>query len=247
MKEFDHDMITRYLDGELNAEELQAFEAAMQQDAELRNEVALFREVQDTLKRKLYPDEKEEAFKNTLQQLNEEYFSKEKEQAKVVPLFRRKWMMAAAAIFIMALVLTVWKPWEQDDLYTQYADIQMPSSAVRGAAADSMLVIAVDRFNNRDFKNAIPAFEAVLKDSAQNSFVQFYYGIALLQHNDITASRKQLTEIYNGNSSFKYEAAFYLALTYLKEKQEQETREWLNKIPADAGSYSKARELLKKL
>jgi anti-sigma factor RsiW len=57
MKEFDYDMINRYLDGEMNAEELETFEAAMLQDSDLKNEVELLKDVNTTLKIKLYPGE----------------------------------------------------------------------------------------------------------------------------------------------------------------------------------------------
>jgi hypothetical protein len=38
-----------------------------------------------------------------------------------------------------------------------------------------------------------------------------------------------------------------MALSYLKEKNKPACIDWLNKIPADAGPYGKAQELLKKL
>ena len=37
MKEFDYDMINRYLDGEMSAEDVNAFEEQMQQDIDLKN------------------------------------------------------------------------------------------------------------------------------------------------------------------------------------------------------------------
>jgi Tetratricopeptide repeat len=247
MKEFDYDMINRYLDGEMNPQEFKAFETAMQQDADLQNEVELLKDVQATLKIKLHPAENEMALRNSLQEMNAEYFANKAERAKIIPLSRRRWMTAVAAVFIMALLLTVWQPWKKEDLYKQYAAIQMPGIAERGAAADSLLKTAVENFNNKKFAEAIPSFEAVLKDSSQNSFVQYYYAIALLQNGQIEKSRAQLTELYNGTSLFKYDAAFYMALSYLKEKNKTACKEWLNKIPADTGPYSKAQELLKKL
>jgi len=247
MKEFDHDMINQYLDGEMNAEELNAFETAMQQDADLKNEVELLRDVNATLKIKLHPDENEMALRSSLKEMNAEFFAGKTEQAKIIPLTRRRWMTAVAAVFVLALLLTVWQPWKKEDLYQQYAAIQMPGTTERGAAADSLLKLAIENFNNKKFAEAIPSFEAALKDSVQNAFVQYYYGIALLQNGDIERSRAQLTSLYNGTSLFKYDAAFYMALSYLKEKNKPACKDWLNKIPADAGRYSKAEELLKKL
>ena len=240
-------MINRYLDGEMNAEELKAFELQMQQDADLQNEVELTRDVLSTLKIKLHPGENELALQDSLKDMNGEFFSKKTEQAKVIPLNRRRWMTAIAAVFVLAILLTVWQPWEKEDLYKQYADIQMPGIAERGATTDSLLKSAVENFNNKRFAEAIPAFETVLKDSAENSFVQYYYAIALLQNNQTEKSRVQLIQLYNGSSLFKYDAAFYLALSYLKEKNQTQCREWLNKIPADAATYDKAQKLLKRL
>ena len=247
MKEFDYDIINRYLDGELNAAEDKAFETQMQQDTELQNEVELTRDVQATLKMKLNPGENETALRKSFKEMNEEFFTNRSEQAKIIPLIRRKWMTAVAAIFIIALVLTVWQPWKKEDLYKQYAAIQMPGIAERGAAADSLLKMAVENFNNKKFAEAIPSFEAVLKDSSLNTFVQYYYAIALLQNDQTEKSRIQFTELYNGASLFKYDAAFYMALSYLKEKNKTACKDWLNNIPADAGQYDMAQELLKKL
>ncbi len=247
MKEFDYDMINRYLEGEMNAEELKAFELQMQQDADMQNEVELTRDVFSTLKIKLQPGENEKKLRYSLQEINSEFFSKKSKQAKIVSVNRRRWMTAVAAIFIMALLLTVWQPWKKEDLYQQYAALQMPAVAERGTTTDNLLKSAVENFNDKKFEKAIPAFEEVLKDSNQNTFVQYYYSIALLQNNQIEKSRALLAQLYNGVSLFKYDAAFYMALSYLKEKNKPVCKEWLNKIPADAGPYNKAQELFKKL
>ena len=247
MKEFDHDMISRYLDGEMNAEERKAFEAQMQQDVNLKQEVELTKDVNETLQLKLHPGENELALRNTLQEVSDEYFSDKSRQIKIIPFKRYRWIAAAAAVLIFAVMLTVWSPWEKEDLYKQYADIQMPGIAERGATTDSLLKSAVENFNNKKFAEAVAAFETVLKDSAENSFVQYYYAIALLQNNNIEKARTLFTALYNGRSIFKNDAAFYMALSYLKEKNKAVCKDWLNKIPADNATWFKAQELLKKL
>ena len=240
-------MINRYLDGEMNAEELKAFVLQMQQDADLQSEVELLKDVQSTLKIKLHLGKNETALHNSLQEMNAEFFLNKAKQAKIIPLSRRKWMTAIAAVFVLALLLTVWQPWKKEYLYKQYADIQMPGIAERGATTDSLLKSAVENFNNKKFAEAVAAFETVLKDSAENSFVQYYYAIALLQNNNIEKARTLFTALYNGGSIFKNDAAFYMALSYLKEKNKAVCKDWLNKIPADNATWFKAQELLKKL
>ncbi len=58
---------------------------------------------------------------------------------------------------------------------------------------------------------------------------------------------RYLKSCSKGESAFKYEAAFYEALSFLKEKDNGTAKDWLEKIPADAPNYKKAQELMKKL
>ena len=240
----DYDIISRYLDGEMNAEEKKAFEEQLQRDAALQKEVDLYREVNETLKMKLHPDENELALLNSMEEMRGEYF---KPVAKVVPFKQlRRWIAAAAVVVVLFGTLLIIAPWKKD-LYRQYAYIEMPPAAQRGIPADSLLRQATENFNNKKFAEALPSFEAILKEDPQNSFAHYYYAIALLESGQIEKSRNELAGLYDGASFFKYEAAFYMALGYLKEKNKEKCGEWLNKIPADANIYSKAQKLLKKL
>jgi len=255
----DYDKISRYVDGEMNAEELKAFEEELQQDAELQKATAFYREVNDTLKYKLQTDEGESALRTTLEKMKDQYFSKEalseKTKAKVVP-FRpvRRWIAAAAMILVIIIAgILFWAPWKKD-LYKQYAYIEMSPVTERGLPADSLLKLAAENFNNKKFAATIPLFESLLKLDPQNTYVHYYYAIALLESSQVEKSRTELAGLYEGNSLFKYDAAFYMALSYLresvpsgKEKDKDKCKEWLNKIPADAGPYNKAQELLNKL
>ena len=240
----DYDIINRYLDGELNDGEKKAFEDQLKQNAALKDEVDLLREVNETLQMKLYPDENEVALRNSLEELSGDFF---KPRAKVVPLKQlRRWMAAAVVVIVAAVSMLLLIPGKKD-LYKQYAYIQMPPVAQRGTPADSLLLQAREDFNNKKFAVSLSSFEAILKVDPQNSFANYFYAIALLEDGQIEQSRKELEVLYEGASVFRYDAAFYMALSYLKEKDKDRCREWLNKIPEDASVYSKAKELLKKL
>ena len=247
MKEYDYDMISRYINGEMTADESASFEALMKEDTELRDEVRLYRDIQDSLKTELHPSSGEQDLRNTLEGMNEEYFSAQKPKAKIVTFRRTRWISAIAAVLVMGVLLTVWSPWKKNDLYDQYAETQMPGVSERGSKSDSLLKKAAEEFNNKKFTEAIPLFEQVLTEDKENAMVHYYHAIALLQDGKTESSRNELTTLYNGTSLFRYDAAFYIALSYLKEKNKTACKDWLEKIPADAGSYGKARELLKKL
>jgi thioredoxin-like negative regulator of GroEL len=135
----------------------------------------------------------------------------------------------------------------QPDLFEKYAATTMVAPAERGEATDDPLQLAVAAFNAKDYTVAsYHLTQARIKDTT-SSFVNFYYGVSLLQTNRIAEAREMFNQLYAGQSAFKYEAAFYQALTFLKEDNKALCKEWLQKIPADALTYSKAQELLKKL
>ena len=247
MREFDYDMISSYLDGTMSSEEARAFEEQMLQDAELKQEVELYKDVNQTLKMKLHPDENEKALRNIMQELKGEYFAEEKSQTRIVPFRSRRWMAAIAAVLVMAVMLTVWSPWKKQDLYGKYSEITMPGVVERGSATDSLFKHAVEYFNDKKFHDAIPYFEKILKADKQNAMVQYFHGIALLQSGQPDKARTTFIQLYSGSSLFKYDAAFFMGLSYLKEKNKQACKEWLNNIPADAGQYKKAQELMKEL
>ena len=242
MNTYDHDMINRYVDGELTQEELKIFEEQMSQDAKLKSEVALYKEVNESLKENLFMDHEALALRDTIEEMRDEYF---KPKAKVISFNEiRFWVASAAAIILV--VMLVWAPWRQD-LFKQYASADMPAVAERGNETDSLLKKATVDFNDKNFSGSIPIFETILKADSANSYVHFYYAIALLQSDDLERSRNELLQLYNGTSLFKYDAAFYMALSYLKEKDKDHCKEWLNKIPADASVYEKAQKLKDKL
>lgn len=244
MHTYNHEAIARYITGEMSGAELQAFEATLQQDISLQESVAQYREVLDTLQYKLEPDEKQQALSQTLRAMNEEYFRDNK--VKVMPM-RHYWKyisgIAAAAIVFFIIWL---QPWQQD-LYKEYGQIQMVAAAERGTDTDTLLQEAAVLFNRGDLVGAQKYLREATAQAPENQLTAFYYAVTLIATHDLTQARQLLTTIYNGSSVVKYDAAFFMALSYLKEKQYEDTRSWLEKIPAGTSRYAAAQELLRKI
>lgn len=247
--------IARYAEGLMEADEITAFETALSEDQELQEQLLLYNEAHQKLEKHFASEEGEENLKVTLQDMRKEFFTEDASatpvkqlspyRAKVVKAMWRKVAVVAAAAVLLAIF--VWKPWEGRDLYTKYADTEMVSSVERGSHTDSVLTQATKAFNAKEYSSAATwLFEIVQADST-NSFAQFYYGVSLLQSGKTELARQTLTELSKGNSTFKYEAVYYMALSYLKEKDEANCKKWLMQIPADAGNYAKAKELLERL
>lgn len=245
MSNYTTEDIARYAEGLMEPGELPAFEQALAADAGLQEQLALYREVQDDLQQHFTKDEGEERLKATMQDLRKEHFAP-RSPGRVVRIKRFMQVTAAAAV-VAALVLVVWRPWQQEDLYAEYANARMITSVERGADADSLLQLATRAFNKKDYATAVPLLEQAARQDGNNSFIQYYYAIALLETGKTDSARNILMDLHRGQSVFKHDATFYMALSYLKEDDPNNCLLWLLSIPADAGNYEKAQELSKKL
>lgn len=239
------DDIARYAEGLMEADEQAAFETRLAADASLQQQLALYREVHATLQQHFTPDEQLAQLQQTLNSMRGQFFTATKAPARVVP-FKRYLQRAMAVAAILIAVVFIWQPWKPG-LFKQYAETTMVAPVERGGDADSVLQQAVTAFNHKEFATAAPLLEKLYQQDSANSFIAFYYGVALLQINRLTDARTVMGHIFAGPSAFKYEGAFYLGLSYLKEKDKANCINWLQKIPPDAPNYDKARELLKKL
>lgn len=237
--------IARYAEGLMEADEQAAFETRLAADASLQQQLALYREVHAGLQQHFTPDEQRDQLKQTLNNLRGEFFTSEKTTAKVVP-FKKYLQRAVAVAAILIAVIFIWQPWKPD-LFKQYAQTTMPAPVERGGEADRLLQEAVTAFNDKDFATATPKLEKLYLQDTTNIYVAFFYGVSLIHMDKQEEARLILNRLYTGESAFKYEAAYYLAMSYLKEKDNQNCIDWLQKIPSDAANYTEAQELLKKL
>jgi tetratricopeptide (TPR) repeat protein len=237
--------IARYAEGDMTAGEQAAFEAALATDETLQQQLALYREVHGTLQQHFAHDTQREQLQHTLKDLRHEFFVTASAPAKVVP-FKRYLQRALAVAAILIAVVFVWQPWKPS-LFNEYAGTTMMAPVERGENASRALELGVAAFNAKDFKAAASLLQQARELDPTNSYIHFYYGIALLQTDQLAPARTIFTGLFEGESAFKYDAAFYQALTYLKEDNKGACKEWLQKIPADAPNYAKARQLLDKL
>jgi YD repeat-containing protein len=236
--------IARYAEGDMTAEERFAFEATLASDATLRQQLALYRDAHGSLQQHFSTDGQREQLKGTLHSLRGEFFNEASQPGKVVSM--KRWLRGAVAVAaVLIAVVFVWQLM-QPDLFKKYSAITM-AAAERGGPEDELLMNGVAAFNNKDYTSAANILAQVRQKDTANSFVSFYYGVSLLQTDRIADAATIFNQLYTGQSAYKFEAAFYQALTFLKEDNKALCKEWLQKIPADATSYNKAQELLLKL
>ncbi|WP_017258383.1 tetratricopeptide repeat protein [Pedobacter arcticus] len=244
MDKFSEKDVINYEDGEMEANDIPGFEEALSQRSELQASLKLYRDIKGTLKPSLSPEESDVAFKANLAQFTKEHFKKQKPSAKIIA-FSKIWYAAA----VLVIGLLVWAPWNKN-LYNKYSDTEMISFAERGENDQTVQQKATDAFNSGDYEEAKVLLTSIITKEPNNDMFRYYLGIAQLKSakaSEIDSARSNLTTVAAKESLLKYDAMFFIALSYLKEKDTATCKTWLNRIPEDADVYDKAQALLKDL
>lgn len=256
MATYDAAFIVRYVEDELTEEEKRQFEADLQNDPSLVAQLSLYRELKATLQQRLPQDATGEALRSTLSDMNKKYFAAPGQAAhsgaprKVGrPVSRLRWMTAAAAAacIIAVIGLLLLPSRNNEDAFDRLGHTEMVSTTERGGNADSLLQQAAVFFNRQEFARALPLLDKAVKADSSSQLALFYRGVASWHTGAIEAARQDLSRIYNGESILRYEAAFYMALSYASQKNKVAAEEWLKRIPAGTPVSDRAKELENKL
>jgi tetratricopeptide (TPR) repeat protein len=235
-------LTARYAEGDLSEAEQAEFENRLQDDVELKQHLTDYHHIHQSLKMELASTKEDELFKDTLKGFNKEFFVDEPKIIAFKPSL--KWLGAVAAVLVIGLLL--WAPWN-GNLYEQYAGNNQMLVAERGVDQETDLDKAAALYNEKNFAEAQPILESLsLKDSS-NAMISYYYGQTLIETNQLTKAREVLQNVYKGESAFKYDAAYAMAMSYLKVNQKAECKLWLQKIPVGTTNYEKAIGLIGEL
>lgn len=240
----NYEHIELYLNDEMSPEEKQDFEQRLKLDNELQDELHIYKEVNGILSRRINIPEDEQRLRDQLQEKQSQYFSS---GAKVVPITsRRTWLYAIASVAAVILIMiTWWGPWQETSL-NRYGQIEMTAPTVRSNEQNTALTQAANLFNNKKYKQALPLLDSIVLANPSDARSRFYRGVTLLHLDQAAKAREDLNTIYNGESIYQFDAAYYIALSYL-DKNKDSSRNWLQKIPQDAPIYPKAKKLLEKV
>lgn len=238
-----HEDIERYLSNAMSDEERLAFEEELQSDPDLREETNLYASTVDSLRRTLQPDAGEQALRDKLER-NRTYFSsendKKRQTGRVVSIMR--WAAAAAVLAAIA----IWAPWANDPL-SEYGTITMPSLVERGADSAGRIAEAAKLFNEKDYEEALPLLDAGVLNRPDDMFLLFFRGVTHLHTGNPEKARLDLRKVFESKSVYRFDAAYFIGLSYLDENSAEDCRTWLEKIPPETQAGKKAEVLLETL
>jgi tetratricopeptide (TPR) repeat protein len=237
MNEQRYLLFDQYLHNEMTAEERNLFENQLATDMKFKSEFETFREVRFQLENKFAAEKDREAFKATLNAVSKEYFKTKTPKA----IQFKPWYFAAAASVAVLLGFFFFN----QNAHPAFEDFNHPEKAyfTERGNLDALLKQAETAFNAKDYQTAIPIFETILTAN-KTSEIQYFYGVALLQENQLEKAEAVFTELKSGTSVYKEKALWNLALLKLKQKDYKGSKEILQTISEDYEDYGEVQELL---
>lgn len=230
----------KYLLNEMTAEEQSEFENKLQTDENFREQFQIYKETTQFLELKFSKEAVD--FKQNLKAIGSNHFGKPVTKKSKVISLQSKWFAVAAMLVVF---MGVWyfnqsgNPTFSD--YNNYNEAHF----IERSDNNQNLVDAQTFFNAKDYKKASQSFAKI--EDLTNPELQLYYAISLIETNDYTKASVLLTNISQGNSVYKEEAIWYMALSSLKQKDYKTCKKQLELISQDSEKYNQAQKLLKEL
>jgi Flp pilus assembly protein TadD len=203
--------------------------------------MSVYQTASTVLEAKFRIEKLEGSFRNNLAKIaSENYHDKE---TKVITL---KWYTWATAASVALLCAALFYTSLSNPDYKEYA-VYEPIELVQRGSEDATRFEAQQAFNSHDYTRAAQLFTTLLDQDKNNSELQLYKGISLLELNRINEANTIFNIVRVSGSVFSNEAIWMLALSALKEKDYKKCESLLKEIPAGSEEYDRAQALLNEL
>lgn len=226
----------RYVEGDMDDKESLAYETQLAADPELQQYLANYREINLSLAMQFADNT---ALKEVLAPLNGKYFVARQK----VPIW--KWLSRVAAVLLFGLL--IWAPWRAKNLADKYAINAKMEIVERGNTNEDLETEVANYFNQGNFKKALPLLEKLHKAHPEDAFNTYFYAITLAKTHKTTQAINLFENLFAGNSVYKEDAAYQLAIIYLQQKNNAQAKKWLAKISPENLRYEAAQEIINEL
>ncbi len=240
-------LISKYLEGELDAITAARFEEDLKGDPNLQQELDLYKEVDEAL-----ADTEVLEFRMQLRemhtQLAPEIYTSSKPK---VNRFTRVAVAASLAVLLGFSAINLVRYNNSQKLLEKYYQPYEITSTNRSgmSEADLTLRIALEKYQNREYKEAVALFEKVLEKDSEEMATQLYSGISYFEIEEYQKAGKSFSKVIEQNDNLYIEQAqWYLGFCYLKTEENDKAIKQFTEIAKSNSFYSeKAKTILKKL
>ncbi|WP_134090732.1 hypothetical protein [Olivibacter sp. XZL3] len=234
MTDVNYDNIERYLSGSMTDKERHHFEAELDENEELAQELHFYMYVNRSISECLYHTPTDH------RNFNQGKNKRRQDVSKI------KWI-ALISIGAVLAAMALWRPLKSGRL-ADASTIKMAAINAEGLPVGNKYADIIDLFNEGKYEEALPLLNGALTERPNDLYIRYYRGVTFLNLKYLGSARRDLLKVYTENAPQMYDAAYYIALSYLEEEDDykESARNWLNKIPEEAPISSKA-EALKKM
>lgn len=243
MMKIDFEVLEKFLDNDLNPEELRSVKKLITTDGDLANELKLRADVNEAIM--------EKDIMSLREKLNTIHTDCQKtETVGVRQLITQKWHLAAASITILIMVgsflFSGLNQTSTDRLYHKYYSSEDAFFTSRSSVGENnQLNIALGKFQNKEFDHAIK----LLIPYKDNHMAQFYLGLAYMETEHFSYAKSSFQAILDHKTNiFMEQAKWYKALCLLKLNKKEEAIQLFENIIEDKNLYYEdATNITKKL
>lgn len=257
--EFSYEQIEKYIKGELSTTEVQSFEKELAVNTSLKEEVALYKDVEASFSSHFKFEKENATIESTLGDLGKKYASENVEHniqntdkieslkaksgkptitRRLFPLI----ILAAAA----ALLLFIFNPFTNQITPSQLAVQNFSPYEIEtfmgDDKSDKILKEGKKHYNSGVYALALENFNEYLLANPNDIEVQLTKGCAQFKLEQTDAAIQTFQQIKNSNA-----AKWYLALTYLKKDDVNKANTILKSLLNNQQYGNKAETLLKQL
>lgn len=247
MKDQDYILFESYLSGELENSDIVQFEQRLEKDLEFNQSFITYKEMSSFLSNKFKNEDASKDFEQNLKKISEAHFNSTKtnRDSKKESTRFNFYKIAMAACVLLFIGLFTFNQFSKPS-YGDFNNYESISLTVRGKQND-LLKKAEEAFNSKDFATANSAFEELLTLDQNNAELKMYSAISYIELNNFPSAEALLNSLKDGNSAFKNTAIWYLGLSKLKQKKNEECISVLKTIPENADEYEQAKALIDEL
>ena len=226
-----------------------AFKEILASDQELAREVKAGELAVESLKSfHLHQRIKEVRDQVQAQQLSGQNMPKEeKKKPRLIALLRKPMALAASfALFVVAAYF-IYLSMNSQSLYGRYN--QHPSFDVTEMSSSQGydLSKAEAAFKQGNYNITRTELSSYLSANPTDTMALLFQGICQLELDNYSEAANIFSEIKSGTSDFQSLGEWYLALSFVKQKDFDRARQELENIPQSSEKYAEAQELLNSL
>jgi len=231
------ELIEKYLEGSLTADEKAVVEARASSDEGFRKLIELHREVNESIAdTELYDLHKK------LAELSSEYMTNLKEtnpeKKPGIYILRIAAILLVIAGSAAVLRYAVFNPPVEKLIYSRYYISYDADDVTRSEPSEGLYSKALDKYSSKDYTDAFALFSEVTADDPYNYHAWFYRGITCMElsdHENAVLSFSRIPEDWN--SPYREHRDWYYALSLIYLQKTTEALVILDKIISQDGYY----------